>query len=134
MSAPRKFHISFRRACGVNRISSLLRVAGIVALACFAAAPAHAQISSVDTSKPIVVKNPKVVKEVNEKFSGEVVSANTQVLIVRGEQNPMAIRTFSYAPALQNKPAYGYGQKVEVEYKPGTDIALRIKAKAKRTQ
>jgi len=90
-----------------------------------------AQVSNVGTSKPIVVKSPKPVKERPEKFLGEVMSATSQVIIVRGRENPMAVRTFSYAPEIRDKAAYNYGDRVEIQYKSGTDIASRIKVTSK---
>jgi hypothetical protein len=98
----------------------------------FCGSYAPAQVSKVGTSKPIVIKSPKPVKERPEKFLGVVMSATSLLIIVRGQENPMAVRTFSYAPDIRDKAAYNYGDRVEIFYKSGTDVASRIKVTSKK--
>jgi len=95
-----------------------------------------AQVQSVDTSKAIVTKAPKPSKSKPGIFVGQVLSSNSQVMIVRDESNFQLIRTFSYAPQLQDEirkvisqGGYQYGDKVKIDFAPGTDVALRIKGK-----
>jgi hypothetical protein len=91
---------------------------------------------SVDTSQPIVVKSSKPPQPKPLRFLGEVLSSNTQSMTVRSRDNARMIRTFTYAQGLHDsmqqidaRGGYQYGDKVEVEYAPGSDIALRIKGK-----
>ncbi len=93
-------------------------------------APLRAQI---DTSKPIRVKEvkPKLVR-----FQGEVLNANSVQITVRSRENELAIRTFTYSPRVReqmqkiiDRGGYQYGDKVEIQYEPGSDVALRIKGK-----
>jgi hypothetical protein len=88
----------------------------------------HAQVT---TSKPIVVKTPKTQAEKPVRFSGEVISSSSELLIVRDQQNPMAVRTFSFAPEIKDKRTYEHGEKVEIQYRRDTDVALHISSKGK---
>ena len=87
---------------------------------------ARAQSPSVDTTKPIVVKNPKASKPKPGKFLGQVLSSTPKSITVRSKDNLMAVRTFTYAANL-NTSDLKYGENVEIDYTPGDDIALRIK-------
>ena len=95
-----------------------------------AAAPLCAQ---VDTSKPITVKT---VKPKLERFQGEVVQASAISITVRSRENERVVRSFSYSPELREKMqrvleggGYQYGDKVDIRYEAGSDVALRIKGK-----
>ena len=55
---------------------------------------------------------------------------------VRSLNNQRDIRTFSYSAgirdqmrAIYNRGGYQYGDKVEIRYQPGSEIALKIKGK-----
>ena len=85
-----------------------------------------AQISSVDTSKPIVVRNPNPPKVKRGQFFGQVLSSTPKSITVRSNANLMAVRTFTYAEKL-SAPGFPYGQFVEIDYTLGSDVALRIK-------
>ncbi len=97
-----------------------------------AAGAAHAQTNSmntgdsVDTTKPIVVKNPKASKPKPGKFLGQVLSSTPKSITVRSKDNLMAVRTFAFAANLSS-PGLPYGQNVEIDYAPGSDVASRIK-------
>ncbi len=93
-------------------------------LACCGAA--HAQPQSLDTSKPIVIKNPKASKPKPGKFLGQVLSSTPRSITIRSKDNLVAVRTFAYAANL-SAPGLQYGQNVEIDYTPGSDIASRIK-------
>ncbi len=95
-----------------------------------AAAPLFAQ---VDVSKPIAVKT---VKPKLERFLGEVVQASAVSITVRSRENERVIRSFTYSAELREKMqrlldsgGYQYGDKVEVQFQTGSDVALRIKGK-----
>jgi len=101
----------------------------VVALTALAA-PARAQI---DTSKPIPIKTlkPRLVK-----FRGEVMNATAAAITVRSLENEAVIRTFSYSPkvgermqAIIDHGGYQYGDRVEIQYEAGSNVARRIKGK-----
>jgi hypothetical protein len=94
---------------------------------------ARAQSPSVDTTKPIVVKNPKASKPKPGKFQGQVLSSTPKSITVRSKDNLMAVRTFTYAANL-NTSDLKYGENVEIDYAPGDDIALRIKIMPGKTR
>jgi lipopolysaccharide export system protein LptA len=112
------------------RIAAFLFLAAALA----AAAPARAQVQSVDTSKPISIKAAKPPKPVS--FAGAVVSSNVQSITVRSNQDTKVIRTFTYAPKIQAKVqqivrqgGYPYGSLITVVFEPGSSVALHIKGK-----
>jgi len=113
-------------------------VTGAWLLVAFSAIPicAGAQVQSVDTSQPIVVKSSKPPTPKHLKFLGEFVSATPGAVTVRDPNNTYSIRTFSYAPEVHTKMlqiaahgGYHYGDKIEIEYAVGSEVALRIKGK-----
>ena len=98
-------------------ITRLCLCAGALLLALLPAVPSRAQ------AKPA-------------KFFGEVMNVNTKAIQVRGQQNKALIHIFSYSPSTSAKIAkvlakggYHYGDKVVIDYMPGSDVALRIKGK-----
>jgi hypothetical protein len=95
---------------------------------------ARAQSPSVDTTKPIVVKNPKVSKPKPGRFLGQVMSSTPQSVTVRSKDNLMAVRTFTYAENLNASSDLKYGENVEIDYMPGDDIALRIRIMPGKTR
>jgi hypothetical protein len=91
------------------------------------------QVPVADTSKPLIVKKGK---DKPGKFYGEVVSSTPKSIQVRSQQNKNVIRMFSYGPnaaaeiaRVNAKGGYRFGDKVVIDYTPGSDIALRIKGK-----
>lgn len=112
-------------------LGRVLRRCLLVLLALTVCGTARAQTSSVDTSKPIVVKNPKAAKPKPGKFLGQVLSSTPKSITVRSKDNLMAVRTFTYAESL-SVSSFTYGENVEIDYAPGhDDIALRIKTSGK---
>ncbi|MGH9815807.1 MAG: hypothetical protein ACRD5F_14730 [Candidatus Acidiferrales bacterium] len=111
----------------MNR-SSLFALVALAAAFTLAAVPARAQ------SGPIVVKQPKVR---TQKFKGQVIHANRLQITVRSAENDRVIRTFELSSELQEKMrenidrGHGYqnGDKVEVHYAEGSDVAVKIKGK-----
>ncbi len=108
-------------------------LASVLAVAAWSAAAIPARTQSLDTSKPIQVKavKPKVVK-----FQGEVMHANSAAITVRSSENERIIRTFSYSPKIREQMqhiidagGYRYGDKVQIRYEAGSDVALQIKGK-----
>ena len=97
---------------------------------------AQAQAQSVDTSQPIVIKSSKPVSPKRLKFLGTFVSATPGAVTVRDLNNTYTLRTFSYSPAVHTKMlqiaargGYRYGDRIEIEYAAGSDVALQIKGK-----
>jgi hypothetical protein len=95
--------------------------------------PARAQISSaiVVHSSSSKSSSPKP-----DKFLGDVIFSSSTAITVRSRTNERIIRTFSYGAQIRDKMekildrgGYQYGDKVEIYYQPGTDVALRIKGK-----
>jgi hypothetical protein len=104
-----------------------------------AAGPAANCVSAQATvSDPVVVKSPKPSKK-PLKFVGLVISANAATLTARSTSNASLLQTFSYSPGVRaqmvkilNKGGYQYGDKVRVEYAPGTTVAISLKGKASK--
>jgi Spy/CpxP family protein refolding chaperone len=108
---------------------SLIAVA--LAFAFTAASPAVR--AQVETAPPIKLKSPKPKRL---KFKGEVLTANTQQLVVRSRENSAIVRTFSYTLESREKMqkiidrgGYQHGDKIEVEYEAGSDVAIKFKGK-----
>ncbi len=111
------------------RIRVVLLAAALVASAALCGA-------QLDTGKPIPVKTlkPKVIR-----FQGEVMQASPAAITVRSRENERLIRTFTYSPKVRERMqkildhgGYQYGDKVEVQYEAGSDVALQIKGKPSR--
>ena len=105
----------------------------LLAAAALLAAPLSAQ---VNTSKPIEVKK---VKPQKVKFRGTVVSANTVQITVRSLENERILRTFKLSEKVHaemqkivDQGGYQSGDRVEIEYENGTDVAVKIKGKPSR--
>lgn len=97
---------------------------------------AHAQVQSIDTSQPIVIKSSKPATPKTLKFLGDFVSSTPTSITVRDRNNSFHLQTFTYSPQLQTKMSqitahggYRYGDKLEIDYTTGTDVALNIKGK-----
>jgi hypothetical protein len=115
----------------VKRSSAIAHAFLLGALVLSASAFSAAQIASVDTSKPIVVRNPHPPKVKRGQFFGQVLSSTPKSITVRSEANLMAVRTFTYADNLSS-PSFAYGQPVEIDYTLGSDVALRVKTAKRR--
>jgi hypothetical protein len=119
---------------GARRWPCLLAAAVLLAPAVL-----RAQIQqgpSADTSQPIVVKSSKPPAPKRAKFLGEVLSSNLQSITVRRRDDMRTIRTFTFAEGARRsmqqinaRGGYQYGDKVEIDYARGSDVALRIKGK-----
>lgn len=102
----------------------------VAAALAVAALPASGQ---VDVNKPISVRT---VKPKRVTFAGEVMHANAVAITVRSQENERLIRTFRYSPKVSEEMqkiidcgGYQYGDKVQIRYEEGSDVALRIKGK-----
>jgi hypothetical protein len=96
--------------------------------AAMAAAPVRAQASTT----PAVTAKQKPPKAIWMK--AEVVHADARTMIVREQDNTIAIHTFTYAAGLQDRMrgiedngGYQSGDKVKILYMPGQTVALKIR-------
>jgi hypothetical protein len=114
-----------------NKRFSLLLVAA--AVLCAAAVSARAQVTTapVIKLKPVHTQQPKPAKT---RF--EVLHMMTTAIQVRSLVNGMEIHTFTYSDQIRDtmqklvdQGGYQYGDQVEIQYQPGTEIALKIKGK-----
>ncbi|HEY4681701.1 MAG TPA: hypothetical protein VIH17_00450 [Candidatus Acidoferrales bacterium] len=117
-----------------NRLSAAWRLAQIaLAAAIFLGLP---QLQLAQQPPPIKLKTPKTKLEV---FRGTVLSMTRAAIMVQGKDNPYAVRTFTYDPRLLPKVekildrgGYQHGDRVSVEFLPGTDTAVKIRGKPSR--
>lgn len=87
----------------------------------------------------IKVSSPKPKKE---KFKGEVLHATRVAITVRSRDNFNLVRTFSYDTKLSKKineqfdknKLYQHGDRVEIIYVAGGDMALKIKGKPRQNR
>jgi len=97
-----------------------------------AGAPVTAQVSE---EKPVKVKNNQPKPKI-EKFKGQVLYANVIQITVQSTENSAFVRTFNYSPKLAErmqklaeKGGYQPGDRVEVQFEAGGNVAVRIKGK-----
>jgi hypothetical protein len=103
-----------------------------------AAPSSSAQVttSQTITVKPKTVKQPKVKLDV---FKGEVIRMDTISIVVRDPKNSYIVRTFTFSPdvakklqSLIDKGGYQSGDRVTIQYAPGSTVAQSIKGKASK--
>ncbi len=117
-----------------KRFSLLLVAAGAL---CAAAVSARAQV----TTAPVIKLKPvhtQPVKPAKTRF--EVLHMMTTAIQVRSLVNGMEIHTFTYSDQIRDamqklldQGGYQYGDKVEIQYQAGTEIALKIKGKPSKS-
>lgn len=113
----------------MNRYSLALAFVAALALGPLAA-PSRAQVTE---GKPIVLKQPKAK---TLKFKGTVIAATPVQITVRDRDNERIVRTFTLTPEMQqkmqdviNRGGWQNGDKVEIHYKQGGEVAHKIKGK-----
>src|SRR6266849_9384797 len=114
-----------------NKRFSLLPVAAIAL--CVAAITARAQV----TTAPVIKAKPVHTQEVKPaKTRFEVLHMMSTGIQVRSLVNGLEIHTFIYSDQIRDamqklldQGGYQYGDKVEIQYQPGSDVALKIKGK-----
>ena len=113
-------------------VLALMLAAATVAAIC----PAGAQQTTAPTikAKPLRTEGPAPTKA---RF--EVLNMTVAAIQVRSLSNPGEIHTFAYWEqlrdrmlALLDRGGYQYGDRVEIEYDPKTQIALKIKGNPSR--
>ncbi len=108
----------------------MLIAAGAV---CATAAPARTQV----TTAPAIVRKPVHTKEVKPaKTRYQVLRMMSTAIQVQSLVNEREIHTFTYSDQIRDqmqklldRGGYQYGDKVVIQYKLGTDVALNIKGK-----
>jgi hypothetical protein len=118
---------------GNNRFSRLLLAAGALCALTFSAS-AQVTTAPVIKLKPVHTKQPQQAKPAKTRF--EVLHMMTTGIQVRSLANGLEIHTFTYSDGIHdamlnlfNQGGYQYGDKVEIQYQPGTEVALKIKGK-----
>ena len=99
---------------------------------CFTAISVHAQ----DTTPPIVIKSKPAPAEKSIKARFEVLHMMINAVQVRSLADEREIHTFIYSDQIRdrmqnmfNNGGYQYGDRVEIRYMHGSDVALNIKGK-----
>src|SRR6202795_2861535 len=84
--------------------------------------------------KPVHTQQPQLAKPAKTRF--EVLHMMTTGIQVRSLVNGLEIHTFTYSDQIRDpmrklldQGGYQYGDKVEIQYQPGTEVALKIKGK-----
>ena len=116
-------------------LTTRLRTAFVLGLVLTVGLPAVAQT----VAPAIKVSSPKPKKE---KFKGEVLYATRAAITVRSHDNFNLVRTFSYDTKLSEKineqfdknKIYQHGDRVEIIYVAGGDMALKIKGKPRQNR
>lgn len=115
-----------------NRFALLLLAACAVWVA---AVPASAQVTTAPAIK-IKAKGVRTQEAKPAKTRFEVLHMMSTGIQVRSLENGLEIHTFVYSDQIRDamlkmidQGGYQYGDKVEIQYKPGTDVALKIKGK-----
>ena len=95
-----------------------------------AALPVCAQVSEAPPIR-VKVKTPKA-----QNFKGEVLHADAVSILVRDRKDSRFIRSFTYSAKVKEqmdkilaRGGYQYGDKVEIRYQVGQDVALAIKGR-----
>jgi len=112
-----------------------MRAAVVLGVALAVGLPAAGQT----VAPAIKVSAPKPKKE---KFKGEVLFATRAAITVRSRDNLNLVRTFTYDTKLSKKinkqfdenKIYQHGDRVEVVYFAGGDLALKVKGKPKQNR
>ena len=89
------------------------------------------------TTAPVIKLEPVHTEQAKPaKTAFEVLHMMTTGIQVRSLANAMEIHTFTYSDKIHdamlnllNQGGYQYGDKVEIEYQPGIEVALKIKGK-----
>src|ERR1700736_144080 len=117
----------------IKRFSLWLVAAAAV---CAAALSAGAQV----TTAPVIKLKPMHTQQASQtkpaKTQFEVLHMMTTGIQVRSLVNGLEIHTFAYSDQIRDamlklldQGGYQYGDKVEIEYQPGSEVALKIKGK-----
>ncbi len=100
---------------------------------CAATPPVRAQV----TTAPVIKAKPVHTQEVKPlKTRFAVLHMMSTAIQVRSLVNEREIHTFTYSPQIRDQMqklldqgGYEYGDKVLIQYMPGSDVALKIKGK-----
>ena len=114
-----------------NKKFSILLVAA--SAVCAAAVPARAQVTTAPVIKTKSVHTQET-KPTKTRF--HVLHMMSTAIQVQSLVNEREIHTFTYSDQIRDqmlklldKGGYQFGDKVVIQYQPGTDVALKIKGK-----
>ena len=88
------------------------------------------------TNAPPIELKTKTPKPKLDAFPGEVVNFTPVAVTVRNRENMTLLRTFTFSPELARKVEnrrMEHGDRVKVRYVRGTDTAVQLKGKLRRT-
>ena len=113
-----------------NKFALLLLAAGAVWAA---AVPVRAQVTTAPMIKAKPVRT-AAAKPTRTRF--EVLHMMSTAIQVRSLVNEREIHTFAYSDQIRDQMqnlldqgGYQYGDKIQIRYQPGTEVALKIKGK-----
>ena len=110
--------------------------AALLCLATLAVGVAAVSARAQDVNTPVITikSNPPSTKPLKTRF--EVVRMFPNSIQVRSLTNGLELHTFAYSSQIQDtmqklfdQGGYQYGDKVEIWYMQGVDVALKIKGK-----
>ena len=117
-----------------NKKPACSLVAACVLCALAFSASAQVTTAPVIKLKPVHTQQPQQAKPAKTQF--EVLHMMTTGIQVRSLVNGLEIHTFTYSDQIRDpmrklldEGGYQYGDKVEIQYQPGTEVALKIKGK-----
>ena len=112
-----------------RNLGFLAVLAAVAATAC----PLWAQTSP---TAPVVVKQTPAKTGKAIWLKAEVIHADRNSIVVRDQNNLVAIHTFTYSPELkakmetiEDKGGFQPGDKVKILYQPGQSVALKVRGK-----
>jgi hypothetical protein len=116
---------------------SRINMFALLAIAAFVVCSVGISVNAQQTSTPaIIVKSASSTSPKAVKTRFEVVHMVPNSIQVRSLANGFETHTFVYSDRIRDRMqaifdqgGYQYGDKVEIWYLPGTDIALRIKGR-----
>ncbi len=124
------------------KVSTAFSLSLLTAALTVAAAPMFAQTGATHVSAPIVVHraspvNPNPPKSHSGTWmKAEILHADNNSMVVSEQGNERVIHTFTYSPRVKAKMeqiiasgGYQYGDKIKIQYTPGTTVALKIHGK-----
>lgn len=117
-----------------SKTLSLTFVAAVALCAFAIRASAQETIGPAIKLKPIHTQQAHAPKPAKTQY--EVLYMMTTAIQVRSLTNGLEIHTFAYSDQIResmlnllNQGGYQYGDKVQIEYMPGTEVALKIKGR-----
>jgi hypothetical protein len=126
---------------------SIIGCFALAAIALFAASakaqdPVTTGIAAANIAAPIVAHTIKPAKTSTSGkwMKAEILHADQNSMVVSEQGNERMIHTFTYNDTVKTKMAkiidkggYQYGDKINVQYTPGSTVAVKIKGKPSKS-